>query len=255
VEPRAYQLDAQAWKTLTVAILVFGLGTLFLALRALLRWNVSPVRYRLREDAPVAVAVHEMAKVLVALAEAEADWSDVGRKREIVHGLNTVARTFDPHMGMFFRCGHNDMDSWIARRCAQISSAFQELARQAFAPSRESYEEVKQRAGEMFANLVEGTWDALPAPSGEEVKPFKTLGARLLPVMRRLAIVSIPVLLLACYNLLPESSGRQKLTAEGMFPFVLLTLSGLLSVLNPQLQADVGIAKSLGEFLKPRPGK
>ena len=244
-----YSGSQRTWEALCLSLMVLGVGSAFFINRKVVAWNLSPDRRRLLSDLPCAAAVHDLTSVILRVPCSELGWSNAATKRDLMRRLNRVARAVDPHMGIYFRCGHSEIDKWIAQQCGQMAAAIHGLARAAFAPARNSHDEYRRRIKDLFIVFVQGVWDAVPRVERENASSV-TLVDKMGPTLTNVLVALVPLGLLVFYILLPIHRTTPKFSDPAILGVLMLSATALMSVLNPKLQADVGIAKQIGELLR-----
>lgn len=254
-------LTGDDWTAMTLALMVAALFITAFLTRRVVRLNVRPARRRVHEEAPAALVVHELVNVLARTSEGgAARWTEVARKRELMSSLATVARAMHPHLGNYFRVGSGELDRWTAKRCAQMSAAVQELAQLVFSPHEEAFAEFRQRTVRLLSTVARGNWDDVPRGESDGTPPESRISGAAATI-RRVSVVLAPALLVGGYRWLEASEAvRNALQDNGLSDLpplpeaayvgvVLMTVTGIAGVLNPQVQADVSLAKSMMDLL------
>jgi hypothetical protein len=236
----------QSWRLLAFAIMVFAVFTVIVLANRIANRALRPLEDGTEPELPCSIAVREMVEVMHAVPASEREWANPGGKRSLIARLDVIAQTFDPYLGSFFTCGHPALQSWIATRCAEISASIQELAHLVFSPGPQSHAEFRSRVAVLLVSFLDGTWAQLPrTPGGEPTQCKRALNLR--TTLGRVGVVMTPALLLGLYYLLPIA--KPDIPASALLSVGVLSITGLVNVLNPKLGPDVSMAKSVTEVL------
>jgi hypothetical protein len=236
----------QSWRFLAFAIMVFGVFTVIMLANRIADRALRPLREGTEPELPCSIAVREMVDVMHAIPASEREWANPGSKRSLITRLDVIAQTFDPYISSFFACGHPALQGWIATRCAEISASIQELAHLAFSPGPQSHAEFRSRVSVLLVSFVEGTWAQLPRTEGG-VPTQRKRALNLRMTLGRIGVVLTPALLLGLYYLLPFV--KPQIPASALLSVGVLSITGLVNVLNPKLGSDAAMAKSVTEVL------
>jgi|tagenome__1003787_1003787.scaffolds.fasta_scaffold20988604_4 hypothetical protein len=238
----------QTWRLLAFAIMVFGVFTVIVLANRIADRALRPLQDGTEPELPCSIAVRELVDLLHAIPASEREWANPGSKRSLITRLDVIAQTFDPYLSSFFACGHPALQGWIAKRCAEISASVQELAHVAFSPGPRSHAEFRSRVSMLLVSFLDGTWAQLPlTEAGVPTQRKRALNLRM--TLGRIGVVMTPALLLGLYYLLPITA-KPEIPASALLSAGVLSITGLVNVINPQLGSDVSMAKSVTEVLR-----